>query len=401
MAESAGQQTSAATPQGPINVVLDANVTFQHRRLDGPTFDLLNQFLRRTHSTLVVPEITVQEAIKKHREDATRKLRDATSAIKGLDRFLTVPSGATPPTATAEASTQGYEILLRMRLDELDADVPHYEDIPATVIADRALRERRPVMPEDRGIRDLLFWETVLRKVASKDRVTVLVTDDGGFADGDNLHSDLADDLEQMGYPRGAVILVKNIEKFNETFAKPLLAQFLTTSVSAIRKGEYEDFHVSDFITERADEIREEAKSFASGFFEEARGGFRHLRDLHEDPELSYLEFDSSEATVDEAYALDDNRVFIRVSLPCEARLDGFIDKADYYVMRHASALEVMESDWNDHCMWVETGVDGTLSINLTLDLNTNEVDDWEVESLSPIEPNWQALSDKADDEGD
>lgn len=399
MAETQGQQQPGAPAQGPINVVLDANVTFQHRRLDGPTFDLLEQFLRRTESKLVVPEITVQEAVKKHREEATKKLRDANSAIKGLDQFLTIPSGATPPTATAEATTEGYEQLLRMRLDDLDADTPDYEEVPAVAIAERALQERRPFMPEDRGIRDVLFWETVLRKVVEKERQTILVTNDGGFADGDDLHPDLAADLERMGHSRRAVDLVKTIEQFNEVYAKPLLSHMLSAAVSALRKGEYSGFDVSDFVSDQAQVIREEVKSLVPRFFDEARRWFRHLRAMHENPELSYLEFDPKQATVDEVLVLDNDRVFIRVSLSCEAQLDGFIDKSDFYPLSDDSDLSVMDSDWNDHCMWVETCVDGTLTINLTFDLDIEDVDDWEVESFLPKDPNWQALAEASEDD--
>lgn len=347
--------------------------------------DLLEQFLWRTDSRLIIPQIVCEEALKGYRQEIQKKLADVVGAVRALDGFVETPSGASLPTLSDEDATKAYESAFHERLKELHADIPTYSDVPSTAIASRALEERRPFRDDDKGVRDTILWETILRKVVSKDQQTVLVTNDKGFMEADSLHPHLKADLVQLGFPDTAVVLVRSLDDFNKQYVKPTLP-VLQNVLHAIQDGTYAHFSLKEYLEHEWDQIEERLKDEGTKTIGDLRDYVPDLPEMEEPIELSYIE-PPSIVEVLEVYKLDDNRVFIEVSIRCPATVEFFMFKGDYYMMEDDAPIEILDDDWNDHYMWAATEpFDLDITLNITLNVEKRQVDSWEVGDIAPVE---------------
>lgn len=362
-------------------VVLDTNVLFQHRRLDGPSFELLEEFLRQSRSQLYVPRIVLDEASKKFQEDLRKKIDDVDAAIKRLNGVLSTDCGAGPPTITLDDCVSEYDRSLLARLKDLGAQQPGFGDLSIQDLADRALKERRPFLDRDRGFRDALLWETILKDTLHPDFQTVLVTSDAGFANDGILHPDLQQDLLEAGHTETKVTLLRSMEELLETIVKPALA---------LHKAAFDRIElIKEHLLGDIPSLQSGAAAFADDLMAEAQIFDPDLRNIEGDYELVDLQVDLETLEVEDTYELDGGRVFMKVSIDCDAAVDGFVFKANYYGMRDGAPVSVMESDWNEHYMWVQVAVDATLTVNLTVEAGSGEIRSFEVERLSAREPNY------------
>lgn len=369
------ERTKLLSPT-PVRIVLDTDVIFQHRFLKGPGVELLAKFTVLTKSRLVVPRIVLQEAIKKYREELQEKTKRAVAAIDKLNGLLSPASGAVQPSVPFEQAAATYESALKSRLAELKASQPDYSDFPLEAIADRALRESRPFLREDKGFRDVVLWETVLRCVADASEQTVLITNDGGFAEEDQLHSDLKRDLTERGLHDEAVVLVRTLEECNEVYAKPFLRS-ASAIAEELRAGTYGRFNPSQFIASIGGDLFKEAEGYAS----EIADGSGCTSSMEEPFSMTDLELDS-EVSIGDLYQLQASTLVIEASVGGRAMIDGMLFKAEFYIADDED-IEVLDSDWNDHYMWVQKWVPVTLTIYIEFDIESNEVVTWELESVT------------------
>ena len=381
-----------------IRILFDNNVIFSHRRLAGPRIDLLEMFIKRTGSTFVLPKIILEEACKKYHEDLTRMIDEVQTTIRRLDGFVARRSGAKPAKLDVVEEVKAYHDSLVKRVASLGGEIVEYEDLPLKLIAQRALAQRRPFLSEDKGCRDAILWETILQKIIHKEQQTVLVTRDAGFSDKGQLHQDLKEDLVQIGLMEDSVVLCSDLDEFLDAFAKPLPPIYLKGVLAMFMNDCYPGFSVAAFVDTQRDAIVEASKPYGEGV---ARSTYwDKVAELLQEPiEIAYSDFDEREATVTDAIGLDEERLFLEVDIPCVVTLNGFLDKHDYYCLGDAFDVSVLDIDWNEYVVWVETDIDATMTLVLTFNIKAGQVENWQLSDVVPTEPNWQALADQEDNE--
>jgi hypothetical protein len=65
-------------------------------------------------------------------------------------------------TISKKAVAESYEKFFSAKLNELNAEIPDYKDIPHAQIVNRDLERRRPFQENGKGYRDTLLWETLV-----------------------------------------------------------------------------------------------------------------------------------------------------------------------------------------------------------------------------------------------
>jgi hypothetical protein len=351
--------------------------------------------LKRTGSTLVLPRIILREAVKNYGEEVVKKAKAASDSARDLDHFVDGVSGASGPTCDFGLYVSIYETALLTRLSELAAEMPEYEDLPLKCLVERALRQHRPFGDKDKGFRDSVLWETVLQKVAKSDRQTVLITNDSGFTKDAELHPDLKADLSAVKLTEDAVLIYDSLEKFLDQYAKPLPPVLMGAVIEKIRSGKDPGFSLSRFLGGARGELLEAAKSHAEEVINEASHHHDEFNDLEEVGEVTELDFDERKAEILEVVELDRGRVFIEAAVYCSVAVDGFMFKANYFVFEDSPTIQVLDSDWSEHYMWVQLTTDATMTVNITFDADRQEVESWEIQSLIADEPNWEALDEQ------
>jgi len=157
-----------------MQIVLDTNIIFDHWQLDGPNFLVLEKLIRLNKCKLIIPEIVFLEVMNKYRQvllDRTKAVDDLNKLIANEDKRIQYPD--------VDQLCKEYKDSLTNRLEDLQAEIPSHTDIPHADIVSRSLNHRRPFSKSeksDKGYRDTLIWEVILRKVANPDTATVFIT---------------------------------------------------------------------------------------------------------------------------------------------------------------------------------------------------------------------------------
>jgi len=74
------------------------------------------------------------------------------------------------------------------------------------------------------------------------------------------------------------------------------------------------------------------------------------------------------------------------MSFEAAVSLEGMAFKADYYA-DESESIDVWDSDWNNHYMWVVTHHTGQLTLRIYLTPDSEAVDEVELESATEVPP--------------
>jgi len=345
-----------------VNIVLDTNIIFRNWHLTGPTIDLLRASVQLGHCRLFVPQIVFEEAEANFRDRVQQHLRQV-----GRLRGLITPLDLHVPAPPIGHIVEVYSARLRQRLGEIGAESPTYTDVPLSDIVQRCNLRRKPFgAKSDKGFKDTLLWETLLRHVVTTEQVTHLITDNHkDFAadhSGSELHSDLVDDLDRRHYSSQSVRLHKDLATFVRQEVVPLLRLARTDIVDAIRRNQYRGFSFIEWCAQNTEAIKDATEP--------------HLESLlaryheFETPTPAYLNA-PDQVEIIEAIVLegDEDRVFVSFTARCEMGIDAFVFRADIYNIEDDYPLEVCDYEWNEHYAWVQLTTEVEVNISVTFNI--------------------------------
>jgi hypothetical protein len=277
-----------------------------------------------------------------------------------------------------EKVCEEYEVALNSRLTELNANIITHANIPHSVIVSRALACRKPFRESDKGYRDTLLWEVILREVANPARTTFFLTanydDFGDKKNNGQLHPHLVDDLVAAKYPSDCVQLYTNLKAFTDEQIAPHLRQVASEAIEELRKGKYHSFSINDWFLENRDKFINSANDWIEGL----------LPSLLENPEVSYIE-DPDELTVEDVINIEDDKVYIDAVALSDVIVDVFIYKPDYFTLSEEHSLEIMDRDWNEHYMWAQRTVTLPISFSIIFNVLSEQVEDFEINPVEEI----------------
>lgn len=362
-----------------MKLILDTNAIVRRRwRFDGPHFAILRRAIALESAQLVVPQIVVEEAKNKHREQLLNLHRLAMDRVAQLNSLLPDGRRLAELPIDLEAAVGELEGTFERDLAQLGVSRPDYLDIAHVDLVTRDLSRRRPFRDSGKGYRDALLWETILRKVADKDDKAFLITQDlkdfCAEEDPHSLHPHLLEDLVARGLPEDAIVMCQSIEQFVDQRLKPLLPT-KDDVLAAIQEGTYGLFEFAMFFDVHREEI---GRGIEGQLTYGSIPGWPS--ELLEDPHVAYVE-NPSEQDIVEAYAIDEDKLFLAYDVVADVNLDLFVLKADFYWISEEVELAVEEPDWNDHVMLTSKTVPLPMRISLALTLAAPDVvESFEVE---------------------
>jgi len=360
-----------------MRIVLDASILYRNWLLDTPDFRVLEKHMALGRSELFVPEIALLETISNYRKEVRRHL----ASLGKLRRLVPSMSGS-EAVPDLEEICDAYRETLHARLESLGAQIPSHGHVPHDVLVTRALEVRKPFRESDKGYRDCLLWEVILRSAARRGVKTIFVSDNyhdfGAEPDGHGLHGHLRADLARADLPEDCVELYRSLHDL----IREVIAADLETAVdeiaTSLRDGSYAGFSLLTWFTEHRSDLTSSPGDWIGGAFD-------FLVEL-ESPEVVNIEAPEREdICVEDVLRIDDERVVLYAVADADLTVDAFVFKADYYGLEDRCPLQIMDRDWNDHYMWVQIEVKLPLHFSLTLNVITNEVEQHEVHSAGGI----------------
>ena len=319
-----------------MRIVLDSNVIIEKNwRLSGPDIQLLHKAVGRAGIEIFVPEVVIQEVVNARRIRLKERLKKAVHHIHSVNKVVSQTESIPIPEVNVREEVKSFEELLRRRIDELGASKPDYEGISHSTLVAKALHRKKPFGTKDRGYRDGLIWETIIRNVADKNDVTIFVTNNTkDFCDSNGeLHTDLKQELEERGFRRNSVIVYRSLTEVIEKHVKPILS---------LQAAEPEIFSFTNWFNVSLDGIIAELQTVI-----DTSGMPSTPDELFESS--AYIEQLGlvSDETLD-AYILDERRAYIEISSILEASFSQFIYYSEYFWLSESVNINVSHLDADD-----------------------------------------------------
>lgn len=182
-----------------MDVILDSNIFRSDFLLKNSLFDALNDYLIKTSSSLVIPEIVLDEVLELYKNEYTSKLKTAKKAIKSFNGIgltqLTVPN---EEKNIAEIVDE-YKNMLLTRFKNVE--ILQYNNDHYQIVVNRLIEKRKPGGQKGQGYRDTIIWLSILdHSKTKKPKLVAFVSNNtSDFADRDKvkLHPELINDCEK------------------------------------------------------------------------------------------------------------------------------------------------------------------------------------------------------------
>jgi predicted nucleic acid-binding protein len=199
-----------------MDIILDSNIFRSDLSLKSDEFKILIDYLNKTKSSVILPEIVLQEIKELYRRDLTSKIDKHRNASKELEKSLF--STAFVPSIISidiESEVENYvrHVKETLCIDQ-DKIIAYKEQYLAEVVRRATLRQK-PCGSESQGFRDAIVWLTLLDYAASSDKPQIAFVSDNikDFAadDKSSLHEILSKEASERGVK---VNYYRNVDKF-------------------------------------------------------------------------------------------------------------------------------------------------------------------------------------------
>lgn len=355
-----------------MQVILDANIIKDNWYLKSPNFLVLEKLVQFGKCRLVIPEIVILEVRNLFRKELT----SLTTSINKVNQIIPeVSKGISFP--NIEELCGEYNKAFYERLKEFNAEVLGHDDIPHAAIVARSLASRKPFTQSDKGYRDTLIWEVILRKAANPKITTFFISGnwrDFGQAEGSNqLHNDLLEDLESKELPSDSVQIYPSLKQWVDEQGKPCLEQFAVEVIEPLTEGKYKSFSLQEWFTENRDQLIETLN-------EQIESILQMWHEL-ENPYVSYLE-NPEKISVNDVYGIDENLIYLDVEILTDTTVDVFVYKWDYDWVGDKYPIETMDHDWNESYVWAQLVFTIPLKFAIIFNIRKEQVEEYELSDI-------------------
>ncbi|MBC8262847.1 MAG: DUF4935 domain-containing protein [Anaerolineales bacterium] len=182
-----------------MKVVLDTNILWQDLPLRSRKFEMLFDFVTKTRSEIVLPQIVYQELEAVYRREAERRLNDFRKARDILGRIF-LSFDVADVEIEIDVQVSQYLAYVCKRLGITEEDIVPYRDDYLSCLVNRAIERKRPCSDKGEEFRDALLWMTVLdiAETRRSENVAFISGNIRAFADKDkSLHPDLVKEVVQ------------------------------------------------------------------------------------------------------------------------------------------------------------------------------------------------------------
>jgi len=344
-----------------MHVFLDTNVFYGNWYLDNPEMKLIEKHVGRGLSTVVVPQVVLEEVHSLFGRAAAEALGKLRPFVR--DRIFSVEL------AEAPVLLEEYKEALEERLRELEAQIPTYAEVPHERLISRALARRRPFRAEDRGYRDALIWETFLDLARRGTSELFLISknhrDFGADQDSTQLHPDLKADLENCGFEVNQARLYCDLKSFVEGHIAGSMGPVGEQAIEMLKRDEYQSFSIREWFGENAEVF----VPCAQETIELVLMGWPQL----EQPTVWFVG-EPEPLTVDNVADLGDDLIYVGATAEAEAWVDVAVRKAEYAQLPAWLRPEIYDRDVNKHYMagWVTLAL--PFEFSLVFDAREEEV---------------------------
>ena len=177
-----------------MHTLIDTNIYLTDLTLNRPEYEALANYLRTSHSLLLIPNVV-------HREIQKNISSIAEAEASKISRLYSTKLGTisnTPDRATIEeALTKHFDrAIKKFRRAEIGYDGDILEEL-----IERSLVEKPPFKSKGRGFRDALIWHTLLKRLKDDPKSSIaFITNNSEDFGAETMKPELLEELRTLGY---------------------------------------------------------------------------------------------------------------------------------------------------------------------------------------------------------
>ena len=341
-------------------VVLDTTETFSDIRLDGPNCQLLKTYLTRTRSRLAIPQIVVEETINHFREQLAERIESASSSHRDIGRMLGESSAVVTLKINKTKAVEDFRTYLNLQIRGLGGAVIPYGKVEISDLVSRSLGRRRPFDTNgQRGFRDAVLWESVLKEVIpglqDNEPVALVTRNSKDFGKEPELFSDLQQDFR----PDVHVRLFNGLQSFVDKEVKPNLEK-LEAIHREIVQGQFKTFSLGVFLAGSIDSLHRAIDEYVR-WYPDLGTLIPYLSEEFHSQHLQRLEPAPILAGVSEVWRVDSERIAVGIEAIFEG--DVVFQMRTKEVVRNGNQLHIQHKDEPFHIV-------GSFDLKVTVILN-------------------------------
>lgn len=358
-----------------MKVVLDSNIIIADWHLGSPSFRILLEGSKQGKLDVYVPNVVIDEVCNKFEErlmQAQQKVDKEFEVVKKL----TEESFDNEVTDDFIAqSTSEYRTQLTEKLKENKVSFLPYPRTSHKTLSQKAMKKIKPFNVNEKGYRDSLIWENIksiltdYEQAISYPEVIFITNNYTDFAgNGDQVHSDLINELLEEDFDASSVELRRGLKEFNDTTTKLFFSQ-AESFKNRIKEGKIWDFDIKTPITNFLFDnyIGEELYHYHTG------DGYEF-----DSSTVSAINDEDFELEIISVKKLNATEFILEVTTEIDTEIDLFIEKYTNWMDREPK-IAIIDPDWNRHVMLASTSLTVPLSITLIidadLDISSIEID--------------------------
>lgn len=200
-----------------MDIVIDANIIRRDLKLKDKNFEIVVDYLKRTNSKLIFPNIVIDEIKGLYKRALTERYEEFKKSKEKLVSTFLFSELPEIPEIDIESDSEKYIEFIHSKLGTSDDNIIHYKNEFLPELVKRAIERKKPLDENGQQFRDGLLWLTLLDYAKSKDdkRITLISDNPKDFAEkGENkLAEELAIEAEELG------VEIKYFKRLND-FAK-------------------------------------------------------------------------------------------------------------------------------------------------------------------------------------
>jgi hypothetical protein len=236
--------------------------------------------------------------------------------------------------------------------------------VSTAALLERDLAERKPFNSSGKGFRDALIWESVLEHIRSTPHLSsgILATGNAkDFADASGaLDEHLQSEVTSLGAHVSLALSLSAAAAELEDEADEELELRLELAEAASPDPEDEIFPAVIAAAERL-----VGTSVGERWEVPSTGLILHVPSDLDDPTVASLDIEPASFVVSAYDRYDGDTILFQAEIDAEVSVEAFATKADYFAGLE-EGVELLDSDWNDHYVWVSYSVSARLRFNVT-----------------------------------
>lgn len=361
-----------------MKVIIDSNILIADFLMKSPNITILLESSKNKKIELFIPKIVVDEVANKYEQNLTKIHIDLVSELKKYNKLS--ESSIINPVLVEDVKEK--IALYKEKIEKIFKDnlatILDYPKVEHSVIAKKAMLNKKPFNSNEKGYRDNLIWENI-KSIISEDNPDAVSSPDLIFISGkhkdflgkeNELHDDLLLELSTEN-KSSDVIIYQSLGEFNEKITKLYLAE-ADKFKEKLENKVFWDFDLKNFIDD----------FLFNDFVGDSLHNYReHTPYANDEPTVSEIN-DEYELKVTSVKQLSSSEFLIDVEFDLEINVTYFVDKYDYWSSENDD-YSVIDLEWNDHVIFVESNIILPLSINLIItsaleckSIEINKIDD-------------------------